>query len=119
MTEADERAAQRLKESKAKAINQLLNAGEVAGSRYVQHHADWGELDRLERWNESLGMNRDVVLDDISFRQVADEMDENTAADIESFVRKANGGDIDNPVWVKGFVSGALTKFDELKPALD
>jgi len=119
MSEAVERAAQRLKESKTKAMEQLFQAGEVAGAKYVQHHADWAELDQLERWNESLGMNRDVVLDDLSFRQVADEMDENAAADIESFVRDANGGDIDNPAWVKGFISGALTKFDELKPALE
>ncbi len=46
-------------------------------------------------------------------------MDDNKAADIESFVRETNGNDIDNPAWIKGFIDSALTKFDELKPALD
>ena len=76
-------------------------------------------MDRLERWNESLDTNRDVVLDAICFREVADEMDENAGDDIESSARKANGNDIDKPMWVKGFIEGALSKFDELKPELD
>ena len=119
MTDEDERAAARLKESKAKALEELFQAGEIAAANYVQHHANWAELDRLERWNESLGMDRDVVLDDLSFRQVADEMDEDAGGDIENLVREKHGNDIDNPEWVKGFISGALSKFDDLKPKLD
>jgi len=119
MNEEDEKAVARLKESKAKAMEGLHEAGEIAGQAYVQRHADWEELDRLQRWNESLGTDRDGVLDDISFRQVADEMDEDTGADIENFVREVNGDDIDQPEWAKGFISGALSKFEELKPAID
>ena len=119
MTEADEKAVARLKESKAKAMEGLYEAGEIAGQTYVQRHADWDELDRLQRWNESLGMNRDVVLDDISFNDVAQEMAPDAGADIENFLREINGDDIDQPEWVKGFVPGALSKFEELKPAID
>jgi hypothetical protein len=119
MTEADQRAVQRLKESRVKAMEHLVSDGETAGVRYVLHHADWAELNRLERWNENLGPDPDIVLDNLSFRQVAEAMDDNKAADIESFVREANGDDIDNPAWIKGFIDGAMAKFDELKPALD
>lgn len=118
MTTENEGIVARLKESKAKAMQQLFKDGEIAGAKYVQH-AEWEELDRLERWNESLDTNRDVVLDAICFREVADEMDENAGDDIESSARKANGNDIDKPMWVKGFIEGALSKFDELKPELD
>jgi hypothetical protein len=120
MSEADERAAARLKESKANAMKERFNAGESAGAEYVlRDDTEFPELERLERWHEGLGMNLSAVMDEISFRQVADVMDEDAGADIEDLVRKANGDDIDHPTWVQGFVSGALSKFDALKPMLD
>ena len=46
MSEQDTLAAERLKESKAKAMERLYKAGEIAGQTYVQRHADWEKLDR-------------------------------------------------------------------------
>ncbi len=115
MTDNEKQAAARLKESKDKMLDALTKAGERAGERYVMHAADFAQLDRLERWIEGLGMNREVVMADVSLRQVADEMDPEAGGDIESNLRQANGSDVDNAVWVKGFVNGVLGKFEDLK----
>lgn len=118
-SEADERAIERLKKTKVIAIEQLADAGKSAGMQYVQTQAHWAELDRLERWYENLGMDTDRLLEDISIRQVVDVLDEDNGKDIENCLRDAHGHDIDSPAWVNGFILGALSKFDELKSALD
>jgi hypothetical protein len=119
MTDVKERAAARLKASKAKTMDERFKAGQVAGAEYVlDENTEFVELERLERWNASLGMNRSSVMKDITFREVADQMDEDSGEAIEDLVRHSNGDDIDSPVWVEGFVSGALSKFDALKPMM-
>jgi hypothetical protein len=119
MNEAEERAVARLKESKAKATDERFKAGELAGAAYVlSDGVEFAELERLERWDASLGTKRSSVMDGITFRAVADQMNEDVGDAIEDLLRDANGDDIDSPIWVKGFVSGALAKFEALKPEL-
>jgi hypothetical protein len=119
MTEREERAIARLKESKAKATKERFKAGEVACAEYVlDDNTEFVELERLERWDASLGMNRSSVMNDITFREVADQMNDGDGDAIEDLVRDANGDDIDSPIWVKGFISGALSKFKAIQPQL-
>lgn len=101
-------------------MDERFKAGQVAGAEYVlDENTEFVELERLERWEASLGTNRSSVMRDITFREVANQMDEDSGDAIEDLVRHSNGDAIDSPIWVQGFISGALAKFDALKPMLD
>lgn len=119
MSDVNIEAIKRLQESKAKSVQKLFTSGEAAGERYVLNHADWLELDRLQRWSDSLGPDRSLLLERIVFQQVANQMNENTGKEISDTLRERHGNVIDNPAWIEGFIVGATNKFEELKPGLD
>ena len=63
----------------------------------------------LERWHAN---SRDDLE---NFYALAQILDEDSAADWNGTMQQDYGDDIDDPVWVRGFVTGALAKYRELK----
>ncbi len=120
ITDVQEKAIARLKASKLKATDARYRAGEVAGAIYLLHRAEFSEMERLERWNDTCGNDRLQVIGQMTFRKLAAVMtnEDGTEDDIDAEMRRTNGDDINDEEWLEGFIDGALGKYCELKGQL-
>jgi hypothetical protein len=109
-------AIERLRRSAAAFEDDLYCRGISAGVRYVLAVADYGHLRRLERWYY---FNTDADWNTI--RRVVDVMTggDGSCREVEDVIRQAGDPDIDERLWVTGFVHGAVNKFNELIHAGD
>jgi hypothetical protein len=114
-------AIERLRASKKSATEQMFNEGEQAGAWYVLHHADWVELQRLQKWRGNLGTDYDAVLygsPSLTFHVIAREMGNDSEEHVEGIVEIIHGRfgpDVNDEQWLDGFITGALKKFSELE----
>jgi hypothetical protein len=121
VTNVEEKALARLKASKLGATDEMYRDGELAGATYVLREAEFREMERLERWHDRLGTNADAVMSQLSFLAVAGVMtgEDGAERDIEDQMRKNHGDEIDEELWLGGFIDGALKKYAELSSKLD
>ena len=112
--EETQRAIERLRSSRQEALKQLRQDGEAAGVRFALHMADYLELDRLDR------CRNDLVIEQPSFGELARILanEDGSEDDTMEWAREQWGGDLNQPAWVEGFVTGVLTKYHELREAL-
>ncbi len=107
-------AIEKLRKSAAEFEDDLYCRGISAGVRYVLAVADYGHLRRLERWYDS---NTDG---DRTIRRIVRVMTggDGSHREVEEVIRQSGDPDIDEKIWVSGFVDGAVKKFNELKNEL-
>lgn len=120
MTEDDDKVVERLRQSKAQSETDIKRKGENAGRIFVDWKQLWPELARLQRWYAQLNPEDPWNgVGDVNIRDIAKIMvGENGSEDDIVVELSGTYGDefeLKNTRWVKGFVEGAVGRFEELK----
>ena len=119
LNDVDQQTVERLRASKDAFERKIKTSGERAGIDYVGQKANYEELQRLDRWYDSIDCIG-TATDGWRFVDVASVMsgDDGSERDIENDLRLQHGDDIDDQNWFAAFIEGAVTKFNELKASI-
>lgn len=118
----EQKAIARFKAAKEAFLERFYYDGEKVGLIYVLLHADLTEMEELECWDKKHGISQGVPLNGITFTDVAYAMSEDWVLETKADVRECceqRDTDWDNPIWIQGFVIGALGAFNFLKPRFE
>ena len=120
MNSTEDKAIGRLRASKMESTNELFASGKDAGTEYVLESAEFLELERLQRWRRRVGFDFSSAVSQLSFRDVAKVMADQTGIEDEILepIEESYGDDINNSAWLEGFVVGALEAFERLQHKL-
>lgn len=113
----EERAINRLRASKQSAEEGAFAKGKKDGAEFVVHRGDYAELERLRSWHDTEGWSHI----DVTAADMANEMsdgDTDRSKDLLEILTEDAGRYIENEDYVRGFVDGALEKFEELEAKL-
>ena len=124
MTDADnvsdsrnEIALARLRATRTRYEAELKQSGSRAGKRFAMNQADYAQLKRLQRWETEAGCDPEHFQNFHALAKVLTDRD-GSEKDLEKEMREECGNDIDEPVWIAGFIEMALAKFEELESKL-